>query len=95
LIDTILGRLTKNKIDDFIKYDIKTSTNLKNRSFPRISLRPFTKWYIKNYSINSDYTKIIKAIINKEPKDLNKNLKIKYKNIKISKKIKDELKKIL
>jgi hypothetical protein len=93
--DVVLGKLTENQINTFLKYDIKTDQNKNDRTNPRISLRPFTKWYVKKYTIVSDYTHIITAKVIGSSRDLNKNLKLKYKNIKITKKLCEKLKNIL
>lgn len=74
--EIINGKLNKHKLDVFCKNYIKIIQNKKDRSFPRISKTPFTKWYIKSYSNLTKYFKIIKAISDDDTDSLNKNLKI-------------------
>lgn len=71
----IKGTLTYYKFNKFCKCYIKINQNRKNRSFPRTSKTPFTKWYIKGYSNLTKYKKIIDAINNNNINKLNKNLK--------------------
>jgi hypothetical protein len=61
----------------FYKNYIKIYTNKKGRHFPRTSKVPFTKWYVKGYSIFSQKLKIICAILDGTINSLNKNLKVK------------------
>lgn len=82
LLNNILhNKLNKNIIDRFIKSYVVFYTNDKNRSFPRISKTPFTKWYIKGYSEMTQFNKIINALKNKTTVKLNKNLKSLAKKI--------------
>ena len=53
--------------------------NEKDRQFKRISLIPFTKWYVKKYHESYKNEKIIKAIECNKVNELNKNLKMKSK----------------
>ena len=46
-----------------------------------MSITPFTKWYIKGYSLFAANKKILKAIDKKDISKLNKNLKIIAKRI--------------
>ena len=69
------NKLSCNEFNKFTKSYIKINSNIKDRSFPRTSKTPFTKWYIKGYSNQTKYMKIIDAIINKSVNSLNKNLK--------------------
>ena len=51
--------------------------------FIRKSLLPFSKWYVKMYHSIYEYNKIIEAEENNKVNELNKNLKVKSKNIKL------------
>lgn len=53
LDDIINATLTYSKIKSFIKSYCIPIKNELNRNFERISLIPFTKWYIFNYSLNN------------------------------------------
>jgi len=86
LSKTFLFDLIHNNVSDesflrFCKSYISFNKVKKNRIFPRISKTPFTKWYVKQYSISSDYDKIFKAIKNNDFSKLNKNLKTKATKI--------------
>ena len=76
LYDILNGNLDNNNLDSFCKAYIVLDKNKINRSFPRTSKTPFTKWYVKGYSEITKYSKIIKAIIKKKVNKLNKNLKV-------------------
>lgn len=71
----IYGQLRNNILIKFCDKHIKYYKNKKDRSFPRESKMPFTKWYIKKYSDQTKYMKIINAIIKGNVNKLNKNLK--------------------
>jgi hypothetical protein len=75
LYEIITNKLTKDNLDKFSKICVKINKNEINRSFPRTSKTPFSKWYIKGYSEATKMSKIIKAIINDKIDSLNKNLK--------------------
>lgn len=75
LYDIIYEKLTDDKLDQFCRSYIKIIINTNNRSFPRTSKTPFTKWYVKGYSNQTKYMSIIDAIINNTVNELNKNLK--------------------
>lgn len=84
----IINKLLNGKlnIDDItnIENNLKIVKNELNRTFPRISNIPFTKWNIKSYSNSAQIIKILKHILNKTENELDKNLKIiasKIKNI--------------
>ncbi|MEK7615540.1 MAG: transposase, partial [Patescibacteria group bacterium] len=90
----IRGFFSENLIEEFINEKfresnvlnfcdsyIKITKNKKNRHFLRISKRPFSKWYVKKFSLNSSYLKIIKAHIKRDPSDLHANEKVKYNKI--------------
>jgi len=64
-------------IEKFTDSYCKIIKNEKNRHFERISLQPFTKWYIKKYLTEYKYCKILEALSNDNFEDLNKNLKTK------------------
>jgi hypothetical protein len=79
LLDIINGELTFIKLKNFVdSYCIYIKNDL-NRTFERVSLIPFTKWYIKKYHYIYKYTKILKALIDGDISSLNKNLKSKAK----------------
>jgi len=76
LLKTILDKtLTYHILDVFCKSYIVMIFNKNNRTFPRVSKTPFTKWYVKGYSNHTKYLSIIDAIINDTVNTLNKNLK--------------------
>ena len=77
LLEIIKGQLNKQLIENFINCYCKIIKNENNRSFERISLQPFTKWYIKKYLNDYKYCKILEALHNNDYKELNKNLKTK------------------
>lgn len=73
----INGKLNEKDIDIYNKNYVKIQRNKLNRNFNRISILPFSKWYIKSYSKINEFKKIIKAIENNKVDSLNKNLKLK------------------
>jgi hypothetical protein len=75
LWEIINGTLDKVKLDKFCDCYIIICQNKKNRSEPRESKTPFTKWYVKGYSNLTKYAKIIMAIQENKVNELNKNLK--------------------
>ena len=77
LIDIIKGTLNIEILQKFINCYCKIIKNEENRHFERISLQPFTKWYVKKYLNEYKYKKIFEAILNNNIEDLNKNLKSK------------------
>ena len=77
LLEIIKGQLNKQLIEKFINCYCKIIKNENNRHFERISLQPFTKWYIKKYLNDYKYCKILEALSNNNFEDLNKNLKTK------------------
>lgn len=79
LKDIIYGKLEENNIKIFMDTYIILIKNEKDRHFKRISLVPFTKWYVKKYHENCKNEKIIKAIEDNKVNELNKNLKMKSK----------------
>jgi hypothetical protein len=94
----INGNLSEIDIDKYNKNYVKIQKNKLGRNFCRTSISPYSKWYIKNYSKLNEFKKIIKAIENNKIDSLNKNLKLKAKelseqiqNTKILNKIKELL----
>lgn len=85
LYDIIRGKLTKEAIERFCKSYIHIIKNENDRSYPRTSNKPFTKWYVKGYSIQAKLITIIDAITSGKLNDLDKNAKLIAKNIKIIK----------
>jgi len=85
LYDIIRGKLTKEVIVRFCKSYVHVTKNETGRSYPRTSKKPFSKWYVKGYSIQSKLITIIDAIVNGKLNDLDKNAKLIAKNIKIVK----------
>ena len=82
LYQKFLTRLVKNdykhkEIIQFMNCYFITHKNEENRSFPRESLLPFSKWYVKKYHKIYDMATIIVAIKNKKINKLHKNLKKK------------------
>lgn len=73
----------KSKIDNFCNSYIVLVKNKKNRSFPRISKQPYSKWQIKGHTVATKYVKIIEAIENNTVNELHKNLKTLAKKIKL------------
>lgn len=76
------GTLTTNHIELFIKAYVKVIKNEKDRTFPRNSKTPFTKWYVKGYSVHSQLIKVLDAIVGNNVNTLNKNLKLIANSIK-------------
>ena len=80
IFDTLLFDIFDNTLDNvrlakFCKTYIHLIQNKTNRSFPRTSKTPFSKWYIKGYSDLTKFSKILNAITNNTVNTLNKNLK--------------------
>jgi len=89
LIKKLLSRTINNvTLDEFLNKYTKIITNKKERSYPRNSKTPYSKWYIKGYSEITKFDKILKAILtndySKLNKKLNKNLKRLIKNIRVT-----------
>lgn len=82
LYNVLNGTLTNAILDQFCNSYIKIIQNKKDRTFPRTSKTPFSKWYIKGYSNQTKYMTIIDAILNNKINTLNKNLKTIAKRIK-------------
>ena len=83
LNDILYAKLTENKLNIFCESYVKFIYNETNRHSPRISKKPFSKWYLKGYSSSSAVIKVINAIIENKTDELNKNLKSYAKHIKI------------
>lgn len=77
LLEIIEGKLTETILENFIGSFCKIIKNENNRSFERISLIPFTKWYVKKYLNEYKYLKISEALGIGDINVLNKNLKSK------------------
>lgn len=77
LILLIKNKYTKTKINNFTSSFFHLYKNSPNRVFPRVSLIPFTKWYVKKYHKNYDLNTILTAIVENKIDELNKNLKTK------------------
>jgi len=75
LTNIIKNKCNKNKIINFMDIFFDTYKNKENRSFPRVSLLPFSKWYIKKYHKKYDMDQILSAIYNNTVNKLHKNLK--------------------
>ena len=84
LNDFLYAQLTEKKITDFCSSYIQLVANTKDRRYPRTSKKPFSKWYLKGYSAQTRLIKILQAIEDGKIKDLNKNLKLIAKKIKIT-----------
>ena len=84
MYDVLHCKLTKDKLNIFIKNYVKIIKNKKNRHFPRTSKTPFTKWYLKGYSASTTIIRILEAITTNTVDKLNKNLKLKASKIKIT-----------
>ena len=78
----IHGKLSRYTLLKFWKSYIKQIKNEVNRSFPRVSKTPFTKWYVKSRILISQYAKILEAIDTNTIDSLSKNLKRKALFIK-------------
>lgn len=81
----IKGNLDIAFMDKFNKNYIKKDYNKQNRHFPRISNIPFSKWYVKKFSVDAEINKILEAIMCNKVNDLDKNKKLKASKIKIIK----------
>lgn len=86
IFDNILHKVLNNKLtaqslNKFCRTYIRVIQNKRDRTFPRTSKTPFSKWYIKGYSNITKYMRIINAITNNSIDSLNKNLKMIAKRI--------------
>jgi hypothetical protein len=81
-LPTLLGgELTEEMLHKFTESSVHIIKNKIGRSYPRASKTPFTKWYVKSYSLLSSFKKIINAIKNKKVDGLHANLKVIAKQI--------------
>jgi hypothetical protein len=85
ILKIISSTLTTNQIINYTTNYLQTVYSEKNKNNPRISKRPFTKWYVKAYSDFYKYSKIIDCIENNNFSELNKNLKSEALTIQIVK----------
>ena len=81
--DIIHSSVTYDKLKKISKCFLIKSYSLKNKSNPRTSKKPFTKWYVKSYSDFYKNAKMIECIRSKKLNDLNKNLKMEALTITI------------
>jgi len=81
LCNILNDKLTEKTLNILCKSYIKIIQNKVNRSHPRTSKTPFSKWYIKGYHNQTKWCKIIDSIINNTVNELNKNLKTLAKQI--------------
>lgn len=81
LIDLIYNNMSDSNFLHFCKSYITFNKIKNDRTYPRTSKMPFTKWYIKQYSIAAEFNKMINAIKNNCFDKLNKNLKTKLTKI--------------
>lgn len=81
LYKILKNTLSNPELDAFCEKYIIVLKNKTNRSFPRTSKTPFTKWYIKGYSNHTKFMAIIDAIKGNSVCKLNKNLRTIAKKI--------------
>lgn len=81
IYDIIKGQLTEEMMETFMETYIKIIKNKKERSFPRISKTPFSKWYLKSYSCNAKLLEIIRAYKEGKINELDKNKKMLFNKI--------------
>lgn len=79
----IKGKLTFDLLIILCKNYVEKTNTIKERSNPRVSIIPFTKWYIKGYINYNNMIIVLTCIINKTPNLLNKNLKLIYNRINV------------
>jgi len=95
LFEILSGTLTIQKLNKFCKIHITKIKNKENRSNPRISKTPFSKWYVKGFSEYAKFIKILEAIKKGTVDKLHKNLKlIAHKIIEINKNHRTEKKEV-
>lgn len=85
VIHHILNNTLSQKFEYLCKISIKYVKSPKGRQFPRISLTPFSKWYLKSYSNEACLVKTIDAITDGTVDDLHRNKKLMASKIKIKK----------
>ena len=80
IFNNFLENIINGKLDKTFITNLNLITNIiknkKERSFIRNSKKPFTKWYVKSYSISSSIKKIINAFTTSTIDKLSKNLKV-------------------
>ena len=81
LHNIIRGELTEEILEKYYTNYIIIIKNDLNRTFKRESIMPYSKWYIKKYHKSYELKKIINAIIKDNIEKLNKNLKLKAKDL--------------
>lgn len=62
LHDIIHSNLTFTIVNNLCVHFLHTIKNATNRSFPRISRKPYTKWYLKSYSDCAHINRLLFAI---------------------------------
>jgi len=77
----VKGELTIEILNNFVSNYVIIVVNEDGRSFERVCISPFKKWYIKQYAIRYQWSKIIDAIENDTISKLNKNLKLIANNV--------------
>lgn len=85
ILKIISSTLDTNQIVNYFNNYLQIIYSEKNKNNPRVSKRPFTKWYVKAYSDFYKYSKIIDCIENDTLSELNKNLKSEALTIQIVK----------
>ena len=70
-----MAALMRTYLKNFMIAIFKIIKSEINKSYPRISQTPFSKWYVKAYSANSKEIKIINAILDNTIHLLNKKFK--------------------
>jgi hypothetical protein len=92
LLITIISKdIIKDMLNGCLNYDTILNAekqlliikNEPNRSFPRTSKTPFTKWNAKGYSVGSEIIKILRVLNDEIDNNLNKNLKVLMNKIKL------------
>ena len=83
ILEIITSSLTISQLTNYFKNYFEIIYVEKNKNNPRVSKRPFTKWYVKNYSDFYKYAKIIDCIKNDTREKLNKNLKTEALTIQL------------
>jgi hypothetical protein len=77
------GNLTSENFSIFIRSYINYYKNDEDRHYPRISNRPYSKWYTKNYSETLNYIRIAEAIEDNTIELLTPELKILSEKISL------------
>jgi Transposase DDE domain len=82
IYEILKGKVTSYRFNIFCNSYILIIKNKPNRSFPRNSKTPFSKWYIKGYSDHTKLIRIIEASLDNKINELNKNDKMIANRIK-------------